>query len=162
MDVEEGDSCQHIPVRCSVGWTQPGCKLILVCTATTTGPGHFLNSHLTMLAVWYNMWALLLTGLAGAMALNIVQSDGSTITLEETYNVQQARSRTSCTRIRTRCMCVGRLGQHAYTKSSMFSAVARHAIQGPYLICTFSSQPRVRQPAESLLLLPTDVQDVHI
>ncbi|KXZ43170.1 hypothetical protein GPECTOR_99g805 [Gonium pectorale] len=52
------------------------------------GIGHFLNSYLTIMAAWYNIWALLLTAMAGAMELGIQGEEGQ-VTMTQTYNVQQ-------------------------------------------------------------------------
>ncbi|GFR40490.1 hypothetical protein Agub_g1058 [Astrephomene gubernaculifera] len=52
------------------------------------GIGHFLNSFLTLKAAWYNIWALLLTALAGAMEMGLAGDKGE-VTLTQTYNVQQ-------------------------------------------------------------------------
>ncbi len=41
-----------------------------------------------MLAAWYNIWALLLTAMAGAMELG-VRGEAGQVTLTQTYNVQQ-------------------------------------------------------------------------
>lgn len=38
--------------------------------------GHYLNSYLTLIAAWYNIWALLLTALADAMELGVSGEPG--------------------------------------------------------------------------------------
>ncbi|KAG2442264.1 hypothetical protein HXX76_002351 [Chlamydomonas incerta] len=52
------------------------------------GLGHYLNSYLTLIAAWYNIWALLLTALANAMELGVSGEPGQ-VSMTQTYNVQQ-------------------------------------------------------------------------
>eukprot|EP00198_Chlamydomonas_reinhardtii_P003824 XP_001693160.1 glycosyl transferase [Chlamydomonas reinhardtii] len=52
------------------------------------GLGHYLNSYLTLIAAWYNIWALLLTALADAMELGVSGEPGQ-VSMTQTYNVQQ-------------------------------------------------------------------------